>query len=134
MVLSFFVTMWWKVHFTGFYLDEFYHIVYQRFILLNVIFYLIIAFMFLHKNDFITRTTTEEVSNVARTVAGVMIPVRSLCFHYKVQHPLFQRVRNSIFMYVRCPQLYLQGRYQEETPSNVQRRKGSRAAYTGGPI
>ena len=21
MVLSFFVTMWWKVHFTGFYLD-----------------------------------------------------------------------------------------------------------------
>lgn len=73
MVLSFFVTMWWKVHFTGFYLDEFYHIVYQRFILLNVIFYLIIAFMFLHKNDFITRTTTEEVSNVARTVAGVMI-------------------------------------------------------------
>lgn len=73
MVLSFFVTMWWKVRFTGFVLDDFYHIVYQRFFLLNVIFYLIIAFMFLHKNDFITRTTTEEVSKVARMVAGVMI-------------------------------------------------------------
>jgi lipopolysaccharide/colanic/teichoic acid biosynthesis glycosyltransferase len=73
MVISFAVTMWWKVQFTGFVLNDYYKIVYQRLLLVNVILYLVIAFLFLHKNDFVGRTTSEELAHVFKTVAGVMV-------------------------------------------------------------